>query len=111
MKCYLNRVKCDTHSEMFNLIMSRLTGKARDVVKVSRRSRPELSATDLPTAVFDILKGNFSELSYSNLPMKDFYSTIPRANERLWIAGSPSMQLMSASGGEVDLWRTPVLKR
>ena len=81
MRCYLNRVKCDTHAEMFDLIMSRLSGKARDVVKVSLRSRPELSATDLPTAVFDILKGNFSELSFSNLPMKDFYSTIPRADE------------------------------
>ncbi|KAM7401420.1 hypothetical protein PAMA_005561 [Pampus argenteus] len=81
MRCYLNRVKCDTHAEMFDLIMSRLTGKARDVVKVSLRSRPELSVTDLPTAVFDILKGNFSELSYSNLPMKDFYGTIPRADE------------------------------
>ena len=81
MRCYLNRVKCDTHAEMFDLIMSRLTGKARDVVKVSLRSRPELSVTDLPTAVFDILKRNFSELSYSNLPMKDFYSTIPIAGE------------------------------
>lgn len=81
MKCYLNRVKCDTHSEMYDLIMSRLTGRARDVVKVSLRSRPELSTTDLPMAVFDILRGNFSELSYSNLPMKDFYSTIPHANE------------------------------
>lgn len=81
MRCYLKRVKCDTHAEMFDLIMSRLTGKARDVVKVSLRSRPELSTVDLPTAVFDILKGNFSELSYSNLPMKDFYSTIPRAGE------------------------------
>lgn len=88
MRCYLNRVKCDTHAEMFDLIMSRLTGKARDVVKVSLRSRPELSAADLPTAVFDILKGNFSELSYSTLPMKDFYSTIPRAGESVmdyWI--------------------------
>lgn len=81
MRCYLNRVKCDTHAEMFDLIMSRLTGKARDVVKVSLRSHPEMSAADKPTAVFDILKGNFSELSYSNLPMKDFYGTIPRAGE------------------------------
>ena len=81
MRCYLNRVRCNNHAEMFDLIMSRLTGKARDVVKVSLRSRPELSATDLPMAVFDILKGNFSELSFSNLPMKDFYSTIPHADE------------------------------
>lgn len=50
-------------------------------MKVSLRSHPELSASDLPTAVFDILKGHFSELSYSNLPMRDFYSTIPHANE------------------------------
>ena len=51
------------------------------MVKVSLRSRPELSVTDLPTAVFDILKGNFSEFSYSILPMKDFYSSIPHADE------------------------------
>lgn len=47
MKCYLNQVKCDTHTKMFYLIMSRLTGKARGVVKVSLHGRPELSATDL----------------------------------------------------------------
>lgn len=31
--------------------------------------------------MFDILKRNFSELSYSNLPMKEFYDTAPHANE------------------------------
>lgn len=81
IKCYLNRVGCGTHSEMCDLIMSRPSGKARDVVKVSLHSCPELSATDLPTALFDILKSNFSELSYSNMPMRDFYSTIPHASD------------------------------
>lgn len=81
MRCYLSRMDCKTPAEMFNLIMSRLTGKARDVVKVSLRSRPELSGAEMLTAVFDILKCNFSELTFSSLPMKDFYSTVPRAGE------------------------------
>ena len=66
---------------MFDLIMLKLTGKARDVVKVSIYSCPNLSATNLPIAVFDKLKDPFSELLYSNFPPKDFYSTIPSADE------------------------------
>lgn len=81
MRCYLSRLTCETHTEMFDLIMSRLTGKARDVVKVSLRCRLGLSGDELITTVFDILRRNFSELTYSSLPMKDFYSTVPRAGE------------------------------
>lgn len=82
MMCsYLNRMRCKTQTDVSDLIMSRLAGRARDVVKVSLRSRPELSASELPSAVFDILKHNFSELAYSNMPMADFYNTVPRANE------------------------------
>ena len=88
MKCYLGRMKCNTRTEVVDLIMARLTGKARDVVKVSLRSHPELDSSEFPTAVFDILKRNFSELTFSSLPMKDFYSTAPRAGEDMmdyWI--------------------------
>lgn len=81
MYSYLNRIKCKSQTDVSDLILSRLAGKARDVVKVSLRSRPELSASDLPSAVFDILKHNFSELAYSNMPMADFYNTVPKANE------------------------------
>lgn len=81
MYSYLNRMKCRTQTDVSDLILSRLAGKARDVVKVSLRSRPELSASEFPSAVFDILKRNFSELSYSNMPMADFYNTVPRADE------------------------------
>lgn len=81
MRCYLHRISCDTYEEMFALLMSRLTGKARDVVKVSLRCRPELSGNELLTCVFDILRSNFSDLTYSSLPMKDFYSTVPRPDE------------------------------
>lgn len=69
MKCYLSRLNCETHTEKFDLIMSRLTGKARDVVKVSLRCRLGLSGDELITTVFDILRRNFSELTYSSLPM------------------------------------------
>lgn len=50
-------------------------------MKVSLHSRSLLSSLDLPVAVFDIFKCNFSELFYSNLPMKDFYNTVPHAGE------------------------------
>lgn len=81
MRCYLSRMNCETYGEMFDLIMSRLIGKARDVVKVSLCCRLELRGDELLTAVFDILKRNFSELTYSSLPVKDFYSAVPRAGE------------------------------
>lgn len=69
----LKEVKCDTHIERFDLIMSRFTGKTLDVVKVSQHSCPELSVT-----VFETLKGNFA--FPLNLPMKD-YSIILYTNE------------------------------
>ncbi|KAJ8369746.1 hypothetical protein SKAU_G00097740 [Synaphobranchus kaupii] len=78
MKGYMSRVACSSDSERAELIMSRLAGRARDVVKVSLRSRPRVCAAELPTMIFDILKRNFSELTYSSMPMKDFYETIPR---------------------------------
>ena len=81
MKCYMRRMDCRTQGDMFELVMSRLTGRARDVVRVSLRSRPGLDTANTPAAVFDILKSNFGELAYSNLPMRDFYSTVPRAGE------------------------------
>ncbi|KAJ8332254.1 hypothetical protein SKAU_G00427370 [Synaphobranchus kaupii] len=77
MKGYMSRVACSSDSERAELIMSRLAGRARDV-KVSLRSRPRVCAAELPTMIFDILKRNFSELTYSSMPMKDFYESIPR---------------------------------
>lgn len=81
MKCYLSRANCETPEGKYELIMSRLTGKARDVVKVSLRCRPDLSGGELLTAVFDVLKHHFSELTCSTMPMRDFYNTMPRAGE------------------------------
>lgn len=80
MRCYLSRLNCGSQ-QAFDLMMSRLIGKARDVVKVSLRCRPELRDTERMDVAFDILKRNFSELMFSDLPMKDFYNTLPLSGE------------------------------
>lgn len=81
MQVYMNRMGAKTDSEMYDLVMGRLTGKAKDIVKVSLRSQPELLTSITPATVFDILKRNFSELTYSSIPMADFYATVPKAGE------------------------------
>ncbi|KAK0147695.1 hypothetical protein N1851_012829 [Merluccius polli] len=50
-------------------------GKARDVVKVTLRHNPSLDKT--PELIFDLLKQHFGELTYSSMPMADFYNTRP----------------------------------
>ncbi|KAJ8367056.1 hypothetical protein AAFF_G00333510 [Aldrovandia affinis] len=88
MKSYMNRVACSSDSERSELIMSRLAGRARDVVKVSLRSCPRVSPAELPTTIVDILKRNFSEITFSSMPIKDFYATMPCDSESVmdyWI--------------------------
>lgn len=75
MNGYLKRVKHDTPTEMCDLILWRLTGRARDMVKVPLRSCSDPSPSDLPLAVFEALKCNFSPLSYSSFSKKYVYST------------------------------------
>lgn len=62
-------------------IMSRLMGKARDIVKVTLRSIPSLKPAENPKLVFDILKQHFSEVTYSSMPLADFYNTLPLHGE------------------------------
>lgn len=62
----------------FTLLLSRL--KTWDVVKVSC-CRQDLCGDELLDAVFHILKHNFGELPWSNLPMRGFYTTVPKAGE------------------------------
>lgn len=81
MRAYLNTRKCVDDAEIYEVILARLAGKARDVVKVSLRSFPGPAATVLSSRVFDILKRNFSESTYSNMPMADFYNTLPKVDE------------------------------
>lgn len=68
-------------------IMSRLAGKAKDIVKVSLRSDAMLNVKQNPEIIYGILMQYFSEAT-SCLPLADFYATLPRAKENLvdyWI--------------------------
>lgn len=62
-------------------ILSRLMGKARDIVKVTLRSIPSLKPAENPKLVFDVLKQHFSEVTYSSMPLADFYNTLPLNGE------------------------------
>lgn len=76
-----------TPDRKLNLLLSRLSGKARNMVKVSLRCHSDFFDDELFSA-FVILKFNFPELPCSNLPMRDFYHTVPRAGENVvdsWI--------------------------
>lgn len=44
--------ECDMPTEMHDLILLRLPGRARDMAKVSLRSRSDLSPSELPLALF-----------------------------------------------------------
>lgn len=62
-------------------IISHLMGRARDVVKVTLRSNPTLDCKTHPELIYSILKQHFSNVSYSSMPLADFYSTLPRHGE------------------------------
>lgn len=62
-------------------MISRLGGRARDVIKVTLRSNSSLKPDEDPKVVIDILKQHFSELTYSAMPLADFYNTLPAVGE------------------------------
>lgn len=62
-------------------ILSRLMGRAKDVVKITLRNSPSLNHIQTPELIFDILKQHYGELTYSSMPMADFYNTKPVQHE------------------------------
>lgn len=62
-------------------IMSKLMGKAKDIVRITLRSSPSMKPQENPNIIYDILRQHFSEMTYSCMPMADFYSTVPVAGE------------------------------
>lgn len=62
-------------------IMSKLMGKAKDIVRITLRSSPSMKPQENPKIIYDILRQHFSEVAYSCMPMADFYSTVPVAGE------------------------------
>lgn len=63
-------------------VLTKLKGKARDVVKVGLRSNPLIDLSDGPKPIFDLLKQHCSDTVYSCMPLADFYATLPLKNEK-----------------------------
>ena len=71
------RKKGFTAREQSDEVMSKLMGRARDVVRVGLRSDPKTDLSRGPTPIFDILRQHFSDTVYSDMPLADFYATLP----------------------------------
>jgi len=63
-------------------VLTKLKGKARDVVKVGLISNPLIDLSDGPKPIFDLLKQHCSNTVYSCMPLPDFYATLPLKNEK-----------------------------
>lgn len=68
-------------AEQHQEILSRLMGKAKDVVRVTLRCNSALNPVENPRVIMDILKQHFSDVNYSCMPLADFYGTVPLAGE------------------------------
>lgn len=68
-------------AEQHQEILSRLMGKAKDVVKVTLRCNSALNPVQNPKVIIDVLKQHFSDANYSCMPLADFYGTVPLAGE------------------------------
>lgn len=62
-------------------IMSKLMGRAKDIVRITLRSSPSVKPEETPKIIYDILRQHFSDVTYSCMPMADFYSTVPAVGE------------------------------
>lgn len=93
-KSQLIKQKCPI-SDQADEIMSRLMGKARDIVKIGLRSDTSLDAVRNPDIIYSILQRYFSDAA-SCLPLADFYSTYPEPRENpvdYWIRLNKSADL------------------
>ena len=78
MDTYLHKKNCPT-AEQADEILSHLLGRAKSIVKVGLKSSADINTH--PEVVYDILRRYFSDSPMSSLPMADFYSIQPDANE------------------------------
>lgn len=80
MVVFLRKRHIPAH-EQSDELMSRLMGRAKDVVRIGLRSDPSLDVVQHPDTIYTILKQHFGDLSYSCMPLADFYNTLPRTHE------------------------------
>lgn len=77
---YLKKRAIPVH-EHSQEVLARLMGKAGDVVRIKLRNNASINHTVKLHVIFDILKQHFSELTYSSMPLADFYNTLPMPGE------------------------------
>lgn len=77
---YLKKRAIPVH-EHSQEVLAKLMGKAGDVVKIKLRNNTFINHAANPHVIFDILKQHFSELTYSSMPLADFYNTLPMPGE------------------------------
>ncbi len=75
----LSKQKCAVENQA-DEIMSRLMGRAGDIVRISLRSDTSLDVRSDPNIIYSILLKYFS-VAPSCLPLADFYSTLPKPGE------------------------------
>ncbi|XP_014876050.1 uncharacterized protein LOC106938493 [Poecilia latipinna] len=80
MKIYFRKQDTPTNEQYYE-ILSKLMGKAKDIVRITLRSSPSLKPQEKPDIVYSILRQHFSDVPYSCMPMADFYNTVPLARE------------------------------
>lgn len=80
MQAYLQKRNVKI-TEQAGEIISRLMGRAKDIVRVAMCCNAALDCTKQPEVIYSILKQHFSEVSCSSMPLADFYSTLPNHGE------------------------------
>ena len=80
MSVYLKKRNINITNQPYEM-MGKLMGRTRDVVRIGIHSDSSLSVEQQPDAIYTILKQHFSDLSYSCMPLANFYSTLPRVHE------------------------------
>lgn len=80
MQSYLKKkgIPAEEHAEE---VLCKLSGRAKEVVRVGLRSKPSLSLSGGPAPIFEILKQHFSDTISSEMPLADFYATLPNKAE------------------------------
>lgn len=68
-------------AEQADDVLSKLLGRAREIVKVGIRSKPSVCLERGPEPIFEILKQHFSDTACSSMPLADFYATLPNSGE------------------------------
>ncbi|XP_043982844.1 uncharacterized protein LOC122836928 [Gambusia affinis] len=92
---YLKKKGVQT-AEQADEVLSKLAGRAREIVRVGIRSKPSLSLKEGPKPIFEILKQHFSDTACSSMPLADFYATLPTLGETpfdYWLRLNRAMEL------------------